>query len=189
MTVKQVLKLSVMFLGKDELLSCPYFAGGDGEISEKDQKELSLLQRCLNLVVSEISTDYLPIYKTKKIAFSNQECNIVNVDSNIYQIIKIINNKNFEIGFKVFGDKIVANTTNAEITYTSFAPTCNLDSNIETFSNKVSERVFAYGVAMEYSFISSLYEDASVWESRYKNALFSITHKKNNIIMPKRRWL
>ena len=189
MKTKQVLELTAVFLGKEDLLNCAYFTGTQDEISPENQKELDLLLRCLNLITSEISTDYLPIYKTKTIDFVDNICHLEDVDENIYQIVKLQDEFGSEIRFKIIGNDLKANATTCQITYTSFAQKTTLDGNVETFSIQIPERVLAYGTAMEYSFISSLYDDASVWESRYKNGLLSISQKKHNLVMPKRRWL
>ena len=188
MTTKQVLETAATFLGKEELLLCPYFTGEDSEITEEDKKELDLLLRCLNLIISEIATDYLSIYKQKDLIFENDEYNLQDVDTNIFQIVKLENTNGENVKFRIFGDKLKAKVKNATITYTSFAEKCTLDGNVETFGGKMPCRVLAYGTAMEYSFISSLHDDADIWESRYKNALLILSQKKHNVVMPKRRW-
>lgn len=189
MKTKQVLETTAMFLGKEDLLSCSYFTDSDENISEENQKDLDMLLRCLNLITSEISTEYLPIYKTKSITFCDNICKLSTVDENIYQIVKLEDKYGNSIRFKIIGDELRANATKCQITYTSFAEKTTLDGDVETFSNVLPERVLAYGTAMEYSFISSLYDDASMWESRYKNSLLSISQKRHNMVMPKRRWL
>ena len=188
MTTKQVLYLTATFLGKEDLLNCPYFTGEEGEISAEDQKELDILNRCLNLIVSEISTDYLPIYKQKNVSFVNKELKLNSVDENIYQIVKIQNEYGSCVRFKIYDDTVKADVKKAIITYTSFADKCELGGDVENFSGKIADRVLAYGTAMEYSFISSLYDDATIWESRYKNALLIVSQKKHNVVMPKRGW-
>ena len=65
------------------------------------------------------------------------------------------------------------------ITFTSLA---------ENFGGKISARVIAYGVASEYCFLEMLYDDATLWESRYKNALLVASRKKGEIQLKKRGW-
>ncbi len=189
MKTKQVLNMVCVFLGKEDLLSCPYFTESDEQVTQDQQKELDMLLRCLNLVTSEISTDYLPIYKTKEITLNDGEFDLKDIDENIFQIVKLEDEFGNSCKFKIIGDTIKASVTNCKIIYTSFAQKATLDGDVETFSCTMPDRVLAYGTAMEYSFISSLYDDASVWESRYKNALLCLSQKKHNLVMPKRRWL
>ena len=60
MTIKSILKTACIFLQKDELLSVQSLDGTETETDEQT-KELSHLLRCLNLVLSEIATDYIPL--------------------------------------------------------------------------------------------------------------------------------
>lgn len=187
MTVKEVLELSCMFLGKEELLESGYFKGE--EIEESLKSEFEMLQKCLNLIVAEIATDYLPIYATKTAKTNGGELILDDIDENIFQIVKIQNEQGYNVKFKVLGEVLKVKSSVCTITYTKYASKADLNGNVETFSGKLSARVLAYGVAMEFSFISSLYDDASIWENRYKNSLFLLKEKKNNIIMPSRRWI
>ena len=190
MTTKQVLSLACMFLGKEELLESEYFTKDtDYVLSESEEKELDYLKRCLYLITNEISTDYLPIYSEKQVEFVFGELDLEDIDSNIYEIVKITDKNGKNINFKIYDSTIYANTKFATIKYTKFAKQVDLDGECEDFSGKIPDRVLAYGVAMEYSFVSSLFDDATIWENRYKNALLILSHKKNNLVMPKRRWV
>ena len=190
MTTKQVLSLACMFLGKEELLECEYFTKTtDYNLTESEEKELDYLKRCLYLITNEISTDYLPIYAEKAVDFLNGELALGSIDSNIYEIVKITDKNGKNIRFKIYDNIIYANVDKAIIKYTKFAKEVDLNGDCEDFSGKIPDRVLAYGVAMEYSFVCSLFDDATIWENRYKNALLVLANKKQNIIMPKRRWV
>ena len=65
----------------------------------------------------------------------------------------------------------------------------SLEDELENFSNKVTEKIFAFGVAMEYCFIQGLYDDAQIWEKRFKDALLIRASKKSNMKLPARRWI
>lgn len=188
MTTKQVLENVAVFLGKEDLLECPYFTNTNDEVSEEEQKDLNLLLKCLNFIVNEIATDYLPILKQKQVTFVDNMLNIKQIDDNIHKIIKIENKNGEVIKFNYINGQLMAKTTDAIITYSSYPEKADLYGEVENFNNLMTDRVLAYGTAMEYSFLNSLYDDATVWESRYKNALLVLSQKKHNIVMPKRRW-
>ncbi len=189
MSTKQVLELAATFLGKESLLSCAYFTQNSNDITDEEQKELDILLRCLNLVVSDISTEYLPIYKEKDITFIDGQKKLSEIDSDLFQIVSLKDHYDNNIRFRIFDSHISANTEYAHVVYTVFAKNCTLDGDIDEFSVRLPDRVLAYGTAMEYSFISSLFDDAQIWESRYKNSLLALSSKKHDVVMPKRRWL
>ncbi len=189
MTTKQVLELAVTFLGKEDLLDCPYFSNENRQLTSDEEKDLNFLTRCLNLIISEVTCDYLPIYKQKEITFDNNMVNLSDISSNVFRIISLKDEFSNNIRFKIIDGKIIANVQNATIIYTKTADEATLDGNLNELQNIISARVLAYGTAMEYSYISELFDDAAIWEQRYKNALLSLSHKKHNVILPKRRWI
>ena len=125
----------------------------------------------------------------KEVKFVDGKFNLSDLDTNIYQIVKVCDEYNTAVKFEVIDGKIVANIVNASIKYTKFADEVELNGNVETFNKIMPARILAYETAMEYSFVNSLFDDASIWESRYKNSLLVLSQKKHNLIMPKRRWL
>ena len=79
-------------MSKEELLECDYFKkDNDYEISEEHQKELNILNRCLNLITNEISTDYLTIYAEKQIQLNFGELSLDKIEI-------LNNNKDKKIG-------------------------------------------------------------------------------------------
>lgn len=78
--------------------------------------------------------------------------------------------------------------TNVEISYKVYPKTLDVNSMAENFGGKISARVIAYGVASEYCFLEMLYDDATLWESRYKNALLVASRKKGELKLKKRGW-
>ena len=126
MTTKQVLNLTATFLGKEDLLQCSYFTGENEEISAENQKELNFLLRCLNLIISEVTTDYLQIYKQKDIIFENNQIPLEEISSNVFRIVSLKDEYLNNIRFKIIDGKLFANTQKAVLTYTKIADDASL---------------------------------------------------------------
>lgn len=189
MKTKEVLELACVFLGKEELLGSQYFSNNEHyELTDSEQKELNILNRCLTLITNEISTDYLFINATKKVIANAGEISLEDIDSSVYEIIKITDLYKKPLKFKLYNNKVYVDASEVIVKYRKYAMRPNLDGECEGFSNRISARVLAYGVAMEYSFISSLYDDATIWENRYKNALLVLARNKANMVMPAKEW-
>ena len=189
MKTKEVLSLACMFLGKEELLECEYFTSTEGySLSQEEEKDLNLLNRCLTLITNEISTDYLYINQNKQLKLIDGQISLEDIDDSVYEIIKVTDLYGDPLKFKVIDNNLIVCAKDVIVKYRKFAKRPTLDGECEDFSNRISERVLAYGVAMEYSFISSLFDDATIWENRFKNALLVLSRKKKNIIMPAKRW-
>ena len=189
MEIVNILKNACVFLQKDELLEITEF-GGEEDSTEKQQKEVSMLLRCLNLVYNEIATAYIPLIATETISTSNGEVKLDNFSKKVLDIRRIEDKYRFRVNYKLYPDKIFINQGGEyKITY-SYQPEEleSLEDDMESFSEKLTERVISYGVAMEYSFISGLHDDASVWEKRFKDGLLIATRKKSGMRLPSRRW-
>lgn len=95
------------------------------------------------------------------------------------------------IGFRLFPDHILlnANYEKVKIRYTYEPDVLTKTSVISNYGGKLPKRVLAYGVAMEFSFISSLSDEAYIWEARYKDSLKNIVRKKHEVKLPVRRWI
>lgn len=188
MEIINILKNACVFLKKDELLEITEL-GGEETSTEAQQKELNLLFRCLNLVYNSVATDYIPLIKTENITSINGEILFSSLGEKILDVKRIEDKYGIRVNYKLYPDKILTIDGEVNITY-SYEPEEleELTSTMESFSEKINERVIAYGVAMEYSFISGLHDDASIWEKRFKDSLQIASRKKAEMRLPNRRW-
>ena len=186
MKVKDILELAIIFLDKEELLDFSPF-GETAVVPELEGKEIGYLKRCFNLVYNEVATGYLPILTTEEVKFENNILSYDSLSKSLFEIKKLENDgKN--IKYSLLDTGIYAKTDRAIITY-SYVPTeMDFSDDVFLFGGKLPARVLAYGVAMEYSLILGLHDDAELWESRYKNGLKLACSKKSEIRLPSRGW-
>lgn len=165
----------------------------DSDASTTDSEEviskIAKLLKCLNLVYQDLTRDYLPLETVEDISFTDGKFEYKNLSLVVRDIIKIEDKYGFGHSFKCFPTFVQADVVDAKITYTYEPQDLVLFDEINVFAGKLSERILAYGVAMEYFFLSSLSDEAAVWENRYISSLENALRKKSNIIMPKRRWI
>ena len=57
------------------------------------------------------------------------------------------------------------------------------------FYSTLPNRIYAYGIAREYYFQQTLFDEADIWEERFKNTLSIMARKRSETHIPKRRWL
>lgn len=188
MTIKSILKTACLFLNKEDL--CEKIDAEDFDsLSDTFKSQINFLLKCLNLTYQEVASDYIPLLKKESISVSDKKISLSDLSKKFLEVVSLRDKNGKKLKFKVFPDYIEVDTDEAEIVY-KYLPTglTSLSTTMESFSNKVSEITLAFGVAMEYSFINGLHEDAAVWEKRFKDALFIRSGKKNNIKLPVRRW-
>ena len=104
----------------------------------------------------------------------------------IYQVLSVKKNR-LPVNYRVYPSLIDCFSKGSyEVTYNYLPDYYELDDTIEGFNN-VPIRLLAYFTASEYCYISGDFDDASVWEQRYKETLQNLTNLKGKSV-PERRW-
>lgn len=188
MTAKEIIKNVCIYLGKEDLLMSSFFEPDGEVITGQCQKDLDKMLKCINDITEELATEYLPIKKTKVVELKDGTIDLFNIDDYIHEIISVKTLNGKTIRYVISGNKMVCLASKVEITYKVYPQEASFESEVESFGGKLSARVLAYGVASEYCFLEMLYDDATLWENRYKNALLNLQRKKGELKLKKRGW-
>jgi len=190
--MKEIVKLAATFLQSDNVLKCidcypkPCKELDADELASAE-KELNLLLRCANLTLCEIAADYFPL-KTKQI-FNTDDgqikyCEFSKTPVDIYKAEKSGN----DVKFRLFTDFMTTACGAVTVLYTYLPKDIALTGSLNFEPNKADARIAAYGTAAEYCLISSLYEEALMWDKRYKDSLMNAKRSVKGIKIPARRW-
>lgn len=188
MTAKEIIKNVCIYLGKEEILDSELFEADGEKISTQMQKDLDKMLKCINDITEELATEYLPITKSKIVDLSDGTINLYDIDEYIFEILSVKTLTGRILRYVISNGKMICLASRVEITYKVYPQEITFESEAENFGGKLSPRVIAYGVASEYCFLEMLYDDATLWESRYKNALLNIQRKKGELKLKKRGW-
>lgn len=188
MTAKEIIKNVCIYLGKEEILNSSFFDPNGQELTSKEQADLNKMLESLNFVIEEIATDYLPILKTKQVELNDGAMLLKNIDDNLQEITSIKTLSGKTLRYALSCDKLICLASKVEITYKVYPNRVQMEQQVESFGGKLSARVIAYGVASEYCYLEMLYDDASIWEARFKNALLVAQRKKGELKLKKRGW-
>ena len=189
MTIKNILKIACLFLGKENIVNVLNLEDYE-TASDSEKSEVQFLISCLNLVYEEVATDYIPLYVRENVSLDDNKILIKSLSKKLLEVISIKDRNGYKVKYKNFPNHLEVDGVASEILY-RYQPDeiSKIDDEIECFSNKITEKVFAFGVAMEYCFIQGLYDDAQIWEKRFKDALLVRASKKSNMKLPVRRWI
>lgn len=189
MKAKEIIKNVCIYLGKEELLSSSFFEENGNELSPINQKDLDLMLKCLNMITEEISMEYLPLTKTKQVQLVNGAINVYDIDPSIQEVLSVKSMAGRTLRYSIIANKLICLASKVEVTYKVYPDEIDINGNAESFDGKLSARVLAYGVASEYCFLQMLYDDAALWESRFKNALMVASRKKGELRLKVKGWL
>lgn len=188
MKIKDIVELAAELVSEPEILKTSAFTGETSEEPDDEilTKNLELLVRCANLSLSVVATDKFNLKNKETVFSSTGEIKFSELSKKVYQVLSVKKN-GLEVNYRVYPSLIDCFSKGSfEITYNYLPEYCELNAEVEGFDN-VPIRLLAYFTASEYCYISGDFEDASVWEQRYKETLQNLTNLKGKRV-PERRW-
>lgn len=188
MLVKNCIQLAATLLQLD-ICDSSIFSMDADERQIYDNKELMLFVKCANLVQSELAEQYFPLTTTETIQVKDSLIDYKQLTKSIVEVISITY-KGGKINFKALASfvKLSINSGDVEITYHYRPESTKFNENMIFGTTKIDVRIIAYAIAAEYCLIKGNFEDASIWDSRYKSALQSISSINREIRVKRRGW-
>lgn len=163
-TVRQVIEMAARLIGIEEAVD-GYFT----EENAEGEKAVNALLACLYLVETELASEYFSL-KTE------EEC-----DSNGYIDFDALSRKPLRIVSVTAMDGKAAQATICptgirvkkgayKISY-QYLPEEKVVDDVLEFDPSVTTALIGYGVAAQYCLTAGLYEEAVVWDGKYKQAI------------------
>ena len=182
MTVKEVLLTAAFELGMADEVQA--YLDGSSEAGEADTENLL---RCFNLVENELALDYLPLYREEDISTETGVVFFSDLSRAAVRVVRVTDAWGNETSFKLYPEYLKTQPGNLKVGYTYTPKEKTLDGESD-FTRFVSPRLFAYGIAAEYSLASGMFEEAAVWDKKYKEAIAAAYRAKPKGNIKARRW-
>lgn len=181
MTVKEIILSAATVLGIEEEVKA--YVNGESTDGQKTE----LLLHCFNIVENELALDYLPLYAEDEMISETGAIEFSRLAKPVVRILRVTDEWGNSVKFKLFPDYVKTQAGKVKITYTYTPDKKNVDG-VSDYVLQASVRLFTYGVAAEYATASCLFEDAAVWDKKYKEAIAAAYHAKPCERMRSRRW-
>jgi len=176
MLLREILKISAALLGLKT----------DIDTTTTGDPEAKRLLECADLVMSEVTSDYFPLYKEEKI-ITGTGC--IYYDELLLPVLDIAeiraDGESVRYECYPFYLKTVAGRE-VVIKYAYLADGLELDSDISLL--KVSPRTFALGICAYYSLMNGMPDEAVLYDRQFKDSLIAAARKRGEIKMRVRNW-
>ncbi len=182
MTVKETILLAAGELGVEERVRD--YLDGKGETGKR---ETEVLLRCFNLVENEVALDYLPLYCEDEVDSETGFIAYSELTRPAVRVLGVADMWGNSAPFKLFPQYLKTQPGRVKIVYT-YTPAEKTAEENSDFVLQASPRLFAYGIAAEYCLAAGLYEEAAVWDKKYKDALTAAYRNRTSKVMRSRRW-
>ncbi len=184
MTVEEVLILASKELNlPDTVRAC--IQGTNNGTAERE--EVQSLLHAFNMVENELAMDYLPLYTEEEIATDTGAVFYTSLTRKPVRILGVKDETDGSVRYEVFPEYVKTEKGKVRIRYTYMPDAKALDGESD-YQIQASARLLAYGVATEYCLSRGLFDDASVWEKKYKQALKSAYKAYPSVVLRTRRW-
>ena len=157
------------------------------ELNQQDsqtKKDINLILSCINEVLCDVATDFLPIKKTVQIQVENNSFDLSSLP-NFHKLIKVFTTNQYSVNLETLSIP----SGSYKITYQKLPDECALDGQISDFLPNLTIYALSYGVASQYCTISGNYSEAEMWHNKFADAMQVATRKSFLPQLKQRRWL
>ena len=189
MTVKEIVKLcsDLLQYDFDERL---FDESADENVYRQAadaDKRFKLLSQCVGYCEKELACDYFPL--TASQFFEKNSADFTEFERPVHEVRKVKDGDGDSVDFVNTPDGVVANTHGCMTVEYSYLPEKKgYADRLEIGNSKVDERLVAYGAIAEYMFLTGMYDEASMWDKRYKDLIQTTLYPNRSIRIPQRRW-
>lgn len=183
MTVLEVVRAAATELGiADEVNE--YLEG----ISENAKADAENLLRCFNLVEGELALDHLPLTAEDELETQTGAIYYSELSRAAVRVIKVADARGNELAFRVFPEYLKTQSGRVCVTY-AYTPEEKGFTDESDYGASTGARLFAYGVAAEFCLAAGRFEEAAVWDAKYKEAIGRAYRMRPAKRIRSRRWV
>jgi len=187
MKIKDIIISAATLAGREDI--CNYLSDGYAEDHAAAKKDADIMLRCFNLVENEIALEYKPLIFFENVITDGGIINFDSLKKQITDVVKIEDIYGNRIKYRLFNTYLKTKPGEVVIYYSCIPEKKGLEDSSDYKESEMPLRVMAEGVACEFSLVSALYDEAVLWDKRYKDSLLKICSKKTDKPMPARRWI
>ena len=151
------------------------------------QEDANNLLSCFNLVENTLAVEYLPLYAEDEIL---AEAGVVFFDTftrKPVRIVAVYDERKNSLAYTVFPEYLKTQAGMITVRYTYAPQEKTMDGECD-YRLGAYKQVLVYGVANEYCLACGRFEEAEIWEKKYRRALKNLYKMHPSIVLRTRRW-
>lgn len=155
---------------------------------ESGEEAAQQLLHCFNIIENELALDYLPLKAETEVESPTGVIAYSDLPKNVVRVLKVQDQWGNDVPFKIYPEYLQAQSGTFKVAY-AYTPEEKTLGGESDFTLFASVRLFAYGMASEYALMNGLYEEAAVWEKKYKDAIKRTYRLNVGKTLRSRRWV
>ena len=184
MKVRDILTLAAMELNLDDYVK-RYIKGN---ISSQGMEGANLLLHSFNMVENALAVEYLPLYAEDEILAETGAVFYERLTRKPVRIIAVYDDNNNALAYKIFPDYLKTQEGKITVRYTYVPQTKTMEDDCD-YRLETYKQVLLCGIANEYCLASGRFEEAEMWEKKYRRALKGLYKPHPAVVLKTRRWV
>ncbi len=136
----------------------------------QDDEEINTIVKCINMVISEIASDYLPVEFEEEVEVINGVIPYDNLSKKLINLKNVTKNST-KIDTKMYPNELLVKADGMVRVQYMYMPNAVKLGDIISLSPKITLMLIVYGVLGEYCLLQGRYEDSSLYDKRYREML------------------
>ncbi len=185
MKVKEVVALAAQTLGRDDLAEALDTLGGD-----PPEGEVKSLLRCYNLIENEVALDFFPLRSAERFLPVKGKIEYARFAYAPVNILKVTNVFGAPVDFALTPTYLSVPETEGEVEVAyAYSPPVKDLGDETAFSEHISARLLAFGVASEFCITNRRFSEGAMWGKKYRDALRAAGIYRRTLSVRARRWV
>ena len=184
MLVKEVVALAAETLGRGDL------ADALGALEGEPDGELKSLLRCYNLIENEVALDFFPLKTSERFVPAQGKISYASFSFAPVNILKVTDEEGTPVRFGIMPAYLTVpeECGELEVLYAYSPPVKELGDET-AFSDHISARLLAFGVASEFCITNRQFSEGAMWGRKYRDALRAAGIYRRTLSVRSRRWI
>ena len=147
----------------------------------------SALLDAFNDVQAELASEYIPLRKQTELETETGAVPYSLFTDKLLQIVRVTDEWDMPVRYDLYDEYFKTKSGRIKVTYTYMPKAKGTDEEID-FGLYVTKRLLAYGIAADYCLKKGLYEEAELWDKKYKESIRAAYKKAPCKKLPAREW-
>lgn len=175
MTIKNIIKLTAILLGRENVVD--YLQTGDGDTQTLYQ--VDVMTRCANVVLNELACTYAPMVICEIVNTKNGRIYYSEFKEVLRKIRRVTGLNGKDASFEKHTEYLSVKEPCVTVEY-EYVP-CNYgtDDIVGYSETSVPTRIIAYGTCAEYCLTERAFDDAVIFHKKYTDGIAEICSPKN----------
>ena len=183
MKVLDVLLEAADMLGmKDELES---YYNGDSDTYERQGEQLLT---SFHLAECALAMDYVPLYVEDELLTATGRLEFSSFAHPPIRIVEVKNTAGEALPYTLYPKYLKTSVGRVIVVY-AYAPEKKTTEDESDFSMLTSPHVLAYGTLAQYCLANGMFQEAAIWDKKWKDSVEYLCHTKQCKRLGSRRWI